>query len=71
MMRGAELLFAALFSITFLKRKLNKLHFGGIGFCITGLSLVGLSSAASGNGGAGNTVRFIYVEFYVFLVVFF
>ncbi len=34
MMRGAEMLFAALFAVVFLKRKLNKFHFGGILCCV-------------------------------------
>jgi drug/metabolite transporter (DMT)-like permease len=34
MMRGAEMLFAALFSIMFLHRHLNKFHFGGIACCV-------------------------------------
>jgi hypothetical protein len=34
MMRGAEMLFAALFAVTFLGRKLNKYHLLGIFCCI-------------------------------------
>ena len=34
MMRGAEMLFAALFAVVFLKRQLNKYHFGGILCCV-------------------------------------
>ena len=34
MMRGAEMLFAALFAVVFLKRTLNKFHFGGILCCV-------------------------------------
>lgn len=33
MMRGAEMLFAALFAVTFLKRHLNKYHYLGILCC--------------------------------------
>jgi drug/metabolite transporter (DMT)-like permease len=33
MMRGAEMLFAALFAVTFLKRHLNKFHYLGILCC--------------------------------------
>ena len=51
MMRGAEMLFAAIFAILFLHRSLNKLHYGGIGCCIIGITLVGLSSVLSGQGG--------------------
>ena len=34
MMRGAEMLFAALFAVMFLKRQLNKYHLGGILCCV-------------------------------------
>jgi drug/metabolite transporter (DMT)-like permease len=34
MMRGAEMLFAALFTVVFLKRSLNRLHFLGMLFCV-------------------------------------
>lgn len=34
MMRGAEMLFAALFSLLFLGRRLNLLHLGGIMCCV-------------------------------------
>jgi hypothetical protein len=33
MMRGAEMLFAALFAVLFLKRHLNRFHYMGIGCC--------------------------------------
>lgn len=36
MMRGAEMLFAALFAVTFLGRRLNKYHLGGIACCVVG-----------------------------------
>lgn len=34
MMRGAEMLFAAFFAVTFLKRKLNTYHMMGLLCCI-------------------------------------
>jgi drug/metabolite transporter (DMT)-like permease len=34
MMRGAEMLFAAIFAVLFLKRNLNKYHYGGIACCV-------------------------------------
>ena len=37
MMRGAEMLFAALFSVVFLKRHLNLFHYMGILCCVVGL----------------------------------
>lgn len=60
MLRGAEMLFAALFAVAFLKRKLNRNHHMGIVYCIMGIALVGSSTlflgqktddtSASGNG---------------------
>lgn len=47
MMRGAELVFAALFAIVFLKRHLNSLHFAGIFCSVCGIILVGVSSLLS------------------------
>lgn len=52
MMRGAEMVFAAVLAITFLKRTLNRLHYSGISACIAGIVLVGLSSVLSGDGGS-------------------
>lgn len=34
MLRGAEMLFAALFAVVFLGRKLNRYHYGGIACCL-------------------------------------
>lgn len=61
MMRGAEMLFAALFAIVFLKRHLNKFHYMGIACCVSGISLVGLSSILS-SGTPGTTIRHISPE---------
>lgn len=44
MLRGAEILFSAIFAVTFLKRSLNKRHYIGIAFCLVGISMVGASS---------------------------
>lgn len=52
MMRGAEMLFAALFSVLFLHRTLNKFHMGGILCCVVGISLVGAASLLAGEGSA-------------------
>ncbi len=52
MMRGAEMLFAAFFAVAFLKRSLNKWHYGGLLCCIVGISLVGSASLLSGEGSA-------------------
>ncbi|KAK9843952.1 hypothetical protein WJX81_000335 [Elliptochloris bilobata] len=44
MLRGAEILFSALFAVTFLHRPLNKLHYLGIAACTVGIVVVGSSS---------------------------
>ena len=53
MMRGAEMLFAALFAVVFLRRSLNRWHYGGIGCCMLGITLVGVSSMLSGERAGG------------------
>ena len=45
-----EMLFAAFFAVTFLKRKLNRLHLMGLLCCLAGITLVGSSSLLSGEG---------------------
>lgn len=52
MMRGAEMLFAAAFSVLFLHRTLNRNHYIGISCCVVGICLVGAASLLSGDGGA-------------------
>lgn len=52
MMRGAEMIFAALLAITVLRRRLNKLHYLGLSCCVGGIVLVGLASVLSGSGGS-------------------
>lgn len=69
MLRGAEMLFAALFAVVFLKRKLNKYHFGGIGCCIVGITLVGASSLLSGEGSASHAVDPARILFGMSLIV--
>lgn len=44
MMRGAELIFAAIFSVLFLGKKLYKLHYVGIGLALVGITMVGVAS---------------------------
>ncbi|GAQ82300.1 hypothetical protein KFL_001070060 [Klebsormidium nitens] len=56
MLRGAEMLFAALFAVVFLGRKLNRFHYGGIACCLVGISLVGVASLMSGEGSATHPV---------------
>jgi drug/metabolite transporter (DMT)-like permease len=60
MMRGAEMLFAALFAVTFLKRHLNKYHYLGILCC--GVSWLGkhpggLDQSRAGPGLLGRCIR--------------
>lgn len=52
MLRGAEILFSAIFAVTFLKRKLYKLHYIGIAFCLAGITMVGASSLLTPSGDA-------------------
>ncbi|KAL3137914.1 hypothetical protein ABBQ38_005161 [Trebouxia sp. C0009 RCD-2024] len=52
MLRGAEMLFAAIFSVVFLKRTLNRNNYIGIGCCLAGICAVGISSVLSGQGSA-------------------
>lgn len=56
MMRGAEMLFAALFAVLFLGRRLNRWHLGGIGCCVAGIGLVGAASVLSGEGSQARRV---------------
>jgi drug/metabolite transporter (DMT)-like permease len=56
MMRGAEMIFAALFAVVFLKRTLNKMHFLGLACCIAGIALVGSASLFSGEGSASHEI---------------
>jgi len=44
MMRGAELIFAAIFSVLFLGKKLYKLHYIGICLALAGITMVGIAS---------------------------
>lgn len=57
MLRGAEMLFAALFAVVFLKRRLNRYHARGIACCIAGIALVGASSLLAGEGSASHAVE--------------
>ena len=54
MLRGAEILFSAIFAVTFLKRALNKLHYCGIAGCLVGICMVGASSLLSPSGGGSS-----------------
>ena len=54
MLRGAEILFSAIFAVAFLKRSLNKFHYCGIGGCLVGICMVGASSLLSPSGGGSS-----------------
>lgn len=56
MMRGAEMLFAALFAVVFLRRSLNRYHLLGLLCCVVGITLVGASSLLSGQGSASQQI---------------
>merc|ERR1719158_2038699 len=44
LLRGAMMVFAAIFAVVFLGRKLHGFHFAGLGFCVCGIMLVGAAS---------------------------
>ncbi|PXF48387.1 Solute carrier family 35 member F6 [Gracilariopsis chorda] len=44
MLRGAMLVWTALLSIIFLRRRLSALNYGGIFFCVLGIALVGMAN---------------------------
>lgn len=44
LLRGAEMIFAALFAVVFLKRKLWAFHWLGVSLCVGGIILVGFAS---------------------------
>ena len=56
MLRGAMLVFAALFGTVFLKRQLNSMHYGGIVGTLIGIAIVGAASLLSGEGSATRDV---------------
>jgi len=62
MLRGSSIIFAAMFSILFLRRKLLSFNWLGLLLCVVGVALVGLANVlggvgeAQGSGGAAGTV---------------
>lgn len=56
MLRGAELVFGAVFATLFLKRKLNGMHYGGLALCVAGVLLVGAAGLLAGEGSATHAV---------------
>jgi len=47
MMRGSMIVFATIFSVTFLKRKMSKLKWLGVGMCVVAVCLVGTANMMS------------------------
>eukprot|EP01025_Chloroclados_australasicus_P033081 TRINITY_DN3360_c0_g3_i2.p1 TRINITY_DN3360_c0_g3~~TRINITY_DN3360_c0_g3_i2.p1 ORF type:complete len:541 (+),score=49.39 TRINITY_DN3360_c0_g3_i2:204-1625(+) len=69
MMRGAEMIFAAIFATTFLRRKLNRLHYLGISASVLGIGLVGMASVFSGEGAASAQVPKIRILTGMLLII--
>jgi len=58
LLRGAEMVFAAILTIVFLKRKLMAFHWLGLMSCVAGIILVGLASVwgeSSSSGGSSSS----------------
>jgi hypothetical protein len=52
-MKGAKVVFSAIFTVTFLKRKLEKFHWFAVGLCVAGLAIAGGSEYLNNKGGIG------------------
>lgn len=52
-MKGAKVIFSAIFTVTFLKRKQYLFHWFSVGFCLLGLAVAGTSEYLNANGNAG------------------
>lgn len=52
-MKGAKVVFSAIFTVTFLKRKLEKFHWFAIGLCVAGLAVAGGSEYLNNSGNIG------------------
>ena len=50
MLRGSIIIFTGIFSVVFLKRKLETFHWVGIAITTAGVTLVGVSSFVGGSG---------------------
>mmetsp|Transcript_75631 Transcript_75631/g.213798 ORF Transcript_75631/g.213798 Transcript_75631/m.213798 type:complete len:409 (+) Transcript_75631:83-1309(+) len=55
LLRGAEMVFAAILSVTFLKRKLLTYHWAGLCLCTIGIVLVGFASVGGENSKASKS----------------
>merc|ERR1712232_988362 len=67
MLRGSALIFAALLSVFFLKRKMHAFNWVGLFLCVVGITAVGLANVfgvsteeTSGQGGKRDTGDLIY-----------
>jgi len=55
MLRGASIIFCAIFSITFLKRKMYSFNWLGLALCVGGVVTVGAANVLGGSGGSSNS----------------
>ncbi|KAG2495148.1 hypothetical protein HYH03_006756 [Edaphochlamys debaryana] len=55
MLRGLEVLFAAVLGVLFLGRRLNRFHLTGVALSVIGVAVVGLSYVLSGGASTGDT----------------
>lgn len=53
MLRGSSIVFAAMFSILCLKRKMYRFNWIGLGICVLGVTLVGLANVLGGSSSPG------------------
>jgi len=65
LLRGAEMVFAALFAVIFLRRRLWCFHWLGVALCVVGIICVGLASvwgdSSAGGGGEGSSAGMLLV----------
>lgn len=54
MIRGSSLVFCAIFSITFLKRKMYSFNWLGLALCVTGVITVGVANVLGGSSSSSN-----------------
>jgi len=52
-MKGAKVVFSAIFTVTFLKRKLENFHWFSVGLCVAGLAVAGGSEYLNNAGNVG------------------
>jgi len=62
LLRGAEMIFSAIFAVVFLRRKLMSFHWLGVCLCIMGIAMVGLASvwgSGKDEGGKGEDANLL------------